>query len=98
MFKFLLSAVSSINIDTTYFPYSSTNDCAACIVGGGTFCVQGSDNQTISGNTLYPAYSCCQTPDTCPQASNNGYSCSNSFNDTSYALAANCPQRTSFCG
>ena len=80
------------------FPFSSTNKCGACLYGNNTFCILGTDNQTLSTADNIPAQVCCTKENPCPQNNTLSYSCSDQFNQSEYALAAVCPDYDNVCG
>jgi len=41
---------------------------------------------------------CCANSDACPEKNNKEYICSDTYNNTAYAVAAMCPTKESSCG
>ena len=66
-----------------------------CIKSGYTFCVQGVDGQVFEAG-VKPVAVCCED-NTCAEASDATYTCSDTYLDQDYGLTM-CPQRKDKCG
>lgn len=77
------------------FPFSADLKCGMCIKNNYTFCVQATDGQ-VFGPGEKPVATCCKDS-TCAQASDQSYTCSDTYFDQDYGLTM-CPQRQNKCG
>ena len=84
--------------DDYTIPFLATLGCGACINGGYTYCIQGSEGDDYTGKSLNQK--CCaagSTAATCPEISTAGWVCSNTYSDKTLAKSI-CPFRQTACG
>lgn len=96
----LVGYASSILMDKESFPFKDDNKCAACIVGGNTFCVKQYDNYTIPEGELGPETRCCEyDSDDCTDDVflDPEWYCSDKYFSSAYALTALCPKTPDKC-
>ena len=89
-------SIAKVDAAEEVFEHADTLKCSKCIRGGFTFCFEGTDGEAIAVDGVAPTEKCCEA-DTCDEASNEAYTCSNSYSDATYALSM-CPQKQDKCG
>ena len=80
------------------FPFSKSNSCASCIVGGSTFCMKAKENITITQDSDIRTICCKEQNDFKPYEEDPEYFCSSTYSSSAYALAAMCPLNQIKCG
>ena len=76
--------------------HSEDLKCGKCIKAGFNFCHTGTDGEAVAAGDAEPTAKCC-ADDQCAEASDETYTCSLTYSDTTYALQM-CPQKQAQCG
>jgi len=76
--------------------HSGDLKCGKCIKAGFNFCHTGTDGVAVADGVEEPTAKCC-ADDQCTEASDDTYTCSLTYSDTTYALQM-CPQKQAQCG